>query len=85
MKKAIRCFHSWCRYVEPPSAVPVNNELAAARGEMYAAEEAVLWKLTGRVADEEAALQETLDKVREGEVVGGWVGVGWWRGRPCAG
>lgn len=51
------------RYVEPPAAVPLNNELAAARGELYGAEEAVLWRLTGDVGDARYALQDTLDKV----------------------
>eukprot|EP00884_Botryococcus_braunii_P008293 jgi/Botrbrau1/17465/Bobra.0054s0052.1 len=50
-------------YVEPPAAVPLNNELAAARGEAAAAEEAVLWKLTGRVADGEDTLLHALDAV----------------------
>jgi len=36
-------------YVEPPAAVSLNNELAAARGECYSAEEEVLWDLTGRL------------------------------------
>ena len=53
-----------CRYVEPPAAVPLNNDLAAARGELYGAEEAVLWRLTGDVGDARYALQDTLDKVR---------------------
>lgn len=47
----------------------LNNDLAAARGEMYAAEEAVLWRLTGRVSDASDAIQATLDKV-------GWLGCG---------
>jgi hypothetical protein len=50
-------------YVEPPAAVPLNNELAAARGEAAAAEEAVLWKLTGQVADAADTLQQALDAV----------------------
>lgn len=49
--------------MEPPAAVPLNNELAAARGELYGAEEAVLWRLTGDVGDARYALQDTLDKV----------------------
>jgi dsDNA-specific endonuclease/ATPase MutS2 len=36
-------------YVEPPAAVPANNELAAARGEAFSAEEAVLYSLTGKL------------------------------------
>ncbi|GAB4813086.1 hypothetical protein N2152v2_000132 [Parachlorella kessleri] len=50
-------------YVEPPAAVPLNNELAAARGEMYAAEEAVLWRLTSSVVEAVETIQETLGKV----------------------
>lgn len=34
-------------FVEPPAAVGLNNELAAARGESYGAEEDVLHDLTG--------------------------------------
>ena len=49
--------------MEPPAAVPLNNGLAAARGEMYAAEEAVLWVLTGRVADVRHAVEASLDAV----------------------
>ena len=52
------------QYIEPPAAVPLNNELAAARAEAAAAEEAVLWRLTGRVADIDADLQRALDVVR---------------------
>ncbi|KAF5837995.1 hypothetical protein DUNSADRAFT_3588 [Dunaliella salina] len=36
-------------YVEPPGAVSLNNELAAARGECYSAEEDVLWSLTNQM------------------------------------
>lgn len=49
--------------MEPPAAVPLNNELAAARGELYGAEETVLWRLTGEIGDARYALQDTLDKV----------------------
>jgi len=52
------------QFVEPPAAVPLNNELAAARAEALAADEAVLWRLTGRVADAEADLTRALDVVR---------------------
>lgn len=34
-------------YLEPPSVVQYNNNLMAARGEAMAAEEAILWQLTG--------------------------------------
>lgn len=51
-------------YLEPPAAVPLNNELAAARGEAYAALEAVLWRLTGLVADAEADARRALETVR---------------------
>lgn len=52
------------QYIEPPAAVPLNNELGAARAEAAAAEEAVLWRLTGRLADVDADLQRALDVVR---------------------
>lgn len=47
-------------YIEPPSAVPLNNELAAARGEAAAAEEKVMWQLTGQVIDNLADMQAAL-------------------------
>ncbi|EIE19122.1 hypothetical protein COCSUDRAFT_38365 [Coccomyxa subellipsoidea C-169] len=50
-------------YLEPPAAVPLNNELAAARGEAYAAEEAVLWRLTGLVVDAEEDVRRALEIV----------------------
>ena len=49
--------------MEPPSAVPLNNELAAVRGEAAAAEENVLWKLTGQVIDNLEDMQRALDNV----------------------
>lgn len=60
------CFVVWragggLMYVEPPAAVSLNNELAAARGECYGAEEEVLWDLTGQmmgVLDELQAMYE---------------------------
>jgi dsDNA-specific endonuclease/ATPase MutS2 len=54
-------------YVEPPAAVSLNNELVGARGECYAAEEAVLWVMTGRLMD----LQDQMDHMFE---------VGWLHG-----
>ena len=51
-------------YIEPPSAVPLNNDLAAAKGEAAAAEENVLWQLTGQIIDNLADLQASLDMVR---------------------
>lgn len=51
-------------YVEPQAAVPLNNDLAAARGEAYAAVENVLWKLTGLIADAVEDMQQALDTVR---------------------
>ena len=51
-------------YVEPQAAVPLNNDLAAARGEAYAAVESVLWKLTGLIADAVDDMQRVLDTVR---------------------
>ena len=50
-------------YVEPPSAVPLNNDLGAARGEAAAAEEAVMWKLTGQISDDLEDIQAALDTV----------------------
>ena len=50
-------------YIEPPSAVPLNNDLAAARGEAAAAEENVLWQLTGQIIDNHHDLQAALDLV----------------------
>lgn len=51
-------------YIEPPSAVPLNNDLAAAKGEAAAAVEKVLWQLTGRIIDNQDDLQASLDMVR---------------------
>lgn len=51
-------------YLEPPAAVPLNNELAAARGEAYAAEEAVLWRVTGLIVDAEEDVRRALEIVR---------------------
>ena len=50
-------------YIEPPSAVALNYELAAARGEAAAAEENVLWQLTGQVSDNLEDIQKALDDV----------------------
>lgn len=50
-------------YIEPPSAVPLNNELAAAKGEAAAAEEKVMWQLTGQIIDNLADIQAALDIV----------------------
>lgn len=50
-------------YVEPAAAVPLNNELAGAKGELAAAEEAVLWRLTGKVGDREEDLSHALHAV----------------------
>jgi dsDNA-specific endonuclease/ATPase MutS2 len=36
-------------YIEPAQVVSLNNELMAARAEAMAAEEAVLWELSGRL------------------------------------
>lgn len=51
-------------YLEPPAAVPLNNELAAARGEANAAEEAVLWRVTGLIVDAEEDVRRALELVR---------------------
>ena len=48
--------------------MPLNNDLAAARGELYGAEEAVLWRLTAAVGDAQWAIQDSLDKVCGGRV-----------------
>lgn len=50
-------------YIEPPSAVPLNNELAAVRGEAAAAEDNVLWQLTGQIIDNLEDIQRALDNV----------------------
>ena len=51
------------QYIEPQAAVSLNNELAAARGEMFAAEEEVLWKLTGQLADYMEDIERALQVV----------------------
>lgn len=51
------------QYVEPGAAVPLNNDLAAARGEALAAEEAVLWQLTGLIIDHHGVLADLLSSV----------------------
>ena len=38
-------------YIEPSAAVPLNNERSVVKAEMWAAEEEVLWMLTGLLAD----------------------------------
>nr|BAD42336.1 DNA mismatch repair protein Mut2-like protein [Nannochloris bacillaris] len=69
---------SW--YVEPAAAVPLNNELTGAKGELTTAEEAVLWKLTGKVGDLEADLEHALhavvwlDSVAARARYGRWIG-----------
>ena len=50
-------------YVEPAAAVPLNNELFGAQGELAAAEEAILWRLTGKVGDKEEDLSRALHAV----------------------
>ena len=50
-------------YIEPPSAVHLNNEMMAAKGEAVAAEEAVMWKLTGQISDNLEDIQHALDTV----------------------
>ena len=50
-------------YLEPPAAVPLNNELAALRAEAAAAEEAVLWRLTGVVSDSSEQLHVALEAI----------------------
>ena len=43
--------------------MPLNNELAAVRGEAAAAEDNVLWQLTGQVIDNLEDIQSALDNV----------------------
>ena len=50
-------------YIEPSAALPLNNELGAARAEAAAAEEAVRWQLTGLLADVDGDLGLALDTV----------------------
>ncbi len=50
-------------YVEPQAAIPLNNSLAAARGEAYAAVEAVLWRLSGLVMAVVDSLAHILETV----------------------
>ncbi|KAL3134938.1 hypothetical protein ABBQ32_007900 [Trebouxia sp. C0010 RCD-2024] len=67
-------------YIEPPSAVALNNELAAARGEAGAAEENVLWQLTGQVIDNLEDIQRALDNVVWLDVVAARARYGRWIG-----
>jgi len=50
-------------YVEPRAAVGLNNDLSAAQAEAMAAEEAVLWRLTGLIIDRHVELAALLDSV----------------------
>ena len=50
-------------FVELPAAVPLNNDLLAAKAELYGAEEAVRWRLTGRVSEAGDALTTALRAV----------------------
>ena len=67
-------------YIESAAVVPLNNELAAAKAELTVAEEAVLWKLTGKVGDLEADLEHALhavvwlDSVAARARYGRWIG-----------
>jgi len=67
-------------YIESAAAVPLNNELTAAKGELTVAEEAVLWRLTGKVGDLEADLEHALhavvwlDSVAARARYGRWIG-----------
>lgn len=47
-------------FIEPAQVVSQNNELAAARAEAMAAEENVLWELSGRVM----GVQDDVEMVR---------------------
>ncbi|KAF6255024.1 hypothetical protein COO60DRAFT_258769 [Scenedesmus sp. NREL 46B-D3] len=55
-------------YIEPAQVVSLNNELLAARAEAMAAEEAVLWELSGR-------LMGCLEDVETAFSVVGWLDV----------
>lgn len=52
-------------FIEPPSAVNLNNELAAARGRAKTAEEALLWRLTGAIADDMDSIQSCYHTVSD--------------------
>ncbi|GMH32402.1 hypothetical protein BSKO_00236 [Bryopsis sp. KO-2023] len=56
-------------YVEPQAALEHNNRLAAAYGEMKAAEEAVLWDLTSHCVDAADDLRLTFETVIDLDVV----------------
>ena len=43
--------------------MPLNNDLAAAKGEAAAAAEKVMWQLTGQIIDNLADMQAALDIV----------------------
>jgi len=67
-------------YVEPQAAVPINNELLQAHGFESAAEEQVLWKLTGEIEESFEDLQVTLqtvcwlDGITAKSRFGNWIG-----------
>lgn len=48
-------------YVEPQGVIELNNQFAAARGEMKTVEESVLWELTNECASEISDLQAVLE------------------------
>jgi DNA mismatch repair protein MutS2 len=52
---------SW--FIEPESVVALNNEYQTARAELGAAEEVVLWELTGKIMDVVDALNDVLSAV----------------------
>lgn len=47
-------------YVEPPAAVPLNNELGAAKAMAASAEEDVLYALSGRLMGVEVEAEQCL-------------------------
>lgn len=73
-------------YVEPHAAVPLNNELGAARGRARAAEDAILWRVTGAVADAMEEIEGCYTMVRASLRLKKWGGEGEMRAKVrCAG
>ncbi|EFJ45039.1 hypothetical protein VOLCADRAFT_40753, partial [Volvox carteri f. nagariensis] len=66
------------QYIEPPGVVPLNNELGAARAEAQAAEEAVLWQLTGLVLGSLEELEDTFRVVAWLDVLSARARYGMW-------
>ncbi|GIL91154.1 hypothetical protein Vretifemale_18815, partial [Volvox reticuliferus] len=66
------------QFVEPPAAMGLNNELGAARAEAQAAEEAVLWQLTGLVLGSLEELESTFRIVAWLDVLSARARYGMW-------